>query len=84
MAKKRIDGIFECTVCGKGYYSAQHADACRDAHDLLYIPISRSDLNLLINAIYADNSKLIPEKVVNTLQRYAKKAALSGTSSQMP
>lgn len=84
MAKKLRDGTFACTVCKKVYSSSQHADACRDAHDLLYIPISKSDLNKLINAIYLNDMRMVPENVTVTLQRYAKKAALeNGTQSQM-
>ncbi len=77
MAKKLSNGRFACTVCGKSNFtSPQHADACRDSHNILYIPIEKSDLNLLINAIILENFNLVPQNVLNTFRRYAQKAAL--------
>jgi hypothetical protein len=83
MAKTLIDGGFACSICGARYASVQHADACRDTHDLLYIPISKAELNLLLNAIYTDNAKLVPMHLILTLQKYARQAVLNGPSGEV-
>ena len=77
MAKKLPNGRYACTICGKSdYISPQHADACRDSHNILYIPIEKSELNLLINAIILERFDLVPPNVLTTFRRYAQKAAL--------
>jgi hypothetical protein len=72
MAKKLVDGTFACTICGHRYPSPAHADGCRDSHQLLYIPMSKTELNRLINALILDKVEMVPEHLVETLQKYAR------------
>lgn len=76
MATQLRDGTFACSVCGTSYPSPAHADGCRDSHQLLYIPMSKSELNRLIHAIISDDMNLVPPHLLSTLQKYARKAAL--------
>ena len=77
MAKALKDGTFACSVCGKIYSSPAHADGCRDSHELLYVPITRTELNRLINAIYSGDSSIIPYSLIETLKKYARAASLN-------
>lgn len=77
MAKEKVNGKFACSVCEKEYASAIHADACRDAHDLLYIPMSKDQLNRLINAIYANNMEIVPPSLIRTLQKFARNVVIT-------
>lgn len=72
MAMKLHDGTYACSVCGSIYPSPARADGCRDSHQLLYIPMSKTELNRLINAIMLDDFSMIPEHLINTLRKYAK------------
>ncbi len=72
MAQKLSDGRFACSVCGGIYSSPAHADGCRDSHQLLYIPMSKTELNRLINAIMLDKVEMVPEHLIGTLRKYAR------------
>ena len=76
MAKTLRDGMFACSVCGEKYSSPQHADACRDAHNLLYIPMTKDELNLLLNSIYIGNFSILPVSLIETLKKYARQAVV--------
>lgn len=76
MALKLPDGQFACSVCGTKYSGAAKADGCRDSHQLLYVPMSKTELNRLINAIMLDDMSLVPGHLITTLQRYARYQAI--------
>ena len=79
MAKKLADGKFACTVCGTIHSAAAHADGCRDSHQLVYIPMSKTELNRLLNAIYSDDASIVPSHLITTLQKYARFAVTDGS-----
>lgn len=81
MAITLRDGTFACSVCGVSYPSSQHADACRDAHNLLYVPMSKEELNLLMNAIYGGDVRLIPVSLIETLRKFYKQAVIKTDGS---
>lgn len=83
MAKKLRNGKFACSVCGFEYSSAPHADGCRDSHQLLYIPVSKTELNRLLNAIVLGDLDLIPEHLILTLQKYARFQVTDGSQSKV-
>lgn len=83
MAQKLKDGTFACSVCGKIYSSPAHADSCRDSHEMLYIPISKTELNRLINAIYSGDSSIIPFPLLERLKKYARAATLDVIGKDM-
>ena len=68
---KQQDGTFKykCFYCNKLYIDPTKADQCRDEnHDLVYVPISRSDLELLINFIYTKDDSLLTESMIRSLK----------------
>ena len=69
MAIKQEDG-YACSVCGKLYPDPTKADSCRDSHEIVYIPLRRSDLNRLLNFIYLRDESLLTESLVETLRKY--------------
>lgn len=70
----KVDNGWKCSYCGKLYSDSIAADSCRESHEILYIQISKTDLNRLINFIFTRDEKLISENLVKTLQRYARNA----------
>lgn len=69
MAIKTYNG-YVCGFCGKEYSDATKADLCRDQHELIYIPLSITDLNRLILFISNKDDSLLTESLISTLQRY--------------
>ena len=59
MAIKTRDGKYKCLYCERTYTHPEMADACREEHDIKYLPISEEDLNKLANYIMHPNRKLI-------------------------
>jgi hypothetical protein len=70
MANKLSVGYYACSICGEKYGSMVNADRCRDSHDMLYIPISKSELNLLLHAIVLEDVSAIPNSLRLTLEKY--------------
>lgn len=75
MANKTKDGKYQCFYCLKIYSKPEEADKCREEHDLVYIPIARSDANKLLNYIFVPNNPAILEGVpfVKMLRRALRK-----------
>ncbi len=63
MANKTKDGKYQCFYCLKIYAKPEEADSCREEHDLVYIPVSRSDANKLLNYLFVPNNPQILEGV---------------------
>ena len=72
MAIKQVDGTYRCSYCNKIFDRSQEADACRDSHQLIYLPITKNDLNHLINFIYSKEEKLLTASLMNTLIKYSR------------
>jgi hypothetical protein len=61
---------FACGYCGKVFDQASKADVCRDGHDLIYIPLSSTDLNNLLHFIQTKDEQFLTPRLMDTLQRY--------------
>ncbi len=59
MAIKNKKGRYECFYCLKDYNRPEKADQCREEHDILYLPISRSDANRLLNYLFIGDPKIL-------------------------
>jgi hypothetical protein len=59
VANKTKDGKYQCFYCLKKYNKPEEADKCREGHDLVYIPISRSDANKLLNYLFIPDPKIL-------------------------
>ena len=59
MAIKLPDGKYKCSWCNKIYPDPSKADACRSNHDIVYVPMLRSDVNRLLMFIHTKDEKLI-------------------------
>lgn len=71
MAIKRRDGTFQCVYCERIYRTEAEADKCREDHDIIYIPLSRSDLNKLLNYMMIPDPKVLAgSNVSRILFRY--------------
>lgn len=71
MANKIKDG-YECGYCHKFYTSPVEADACKEAHKLIYVALSKEDLQRLLQFIYSKEDDVLGETIVDRLQSYLK------------
>ena len=69
MAVKVLDR-WACSYCGTEYNTSTKADSCRDRHELIYVPLSKGDLNRLINFIYIRDDKLLTPTLISSLTKY--------------
>lgn len=76
MAIRLHDGSFACSICGEKYSQSSRADGCRDSHDMIYIPMSKDELNKLIHAIVMDDTSILPTNLLQTLQKYARQQVI--------
>lgn len=69
MTDKNRRGKYECSYCGKEFVHPQDADQCRDAHNLIYIALSKEDLNRLLMFIQLKQEDLITETLYKSLTK---------------
>ena len=62
--------IYTCTYCSTEYDTQAKADSCKRKHELIYVPLSRGDLNRLINFIYIKDDSLLSKTMMDTLTSY--------------
>jgi len=72
MAIKIQDVGYMCSICNRIHPTPAKADACRDEHDMLFIPMSHTELNRLLNGILLGDLSIIPESLLMTLRKYQK------------
>lgn len=70
MDNKGFEGKFVCTICGLGWRNQLMADTCRSSHDVVYIPLLRSDLGRLLQFIITGEEELLTPSLVKTLRYY--------------
>jgi len=75
MAVKTKNG-WQCNYCGKEYPNVVKADQCRDDHDLIYVPFSRSDLTRLVQFILTKEERLLSSTLYLTLKQVANRERL--------
>lgn len=74
MATKHNDNDFSCPICHKHFNRLTLADSCEKAHNTIYVPLQRADINLLIQFLFTDDRSLLPllEGTVKTLMQYTR------------
>jgi hypothetical protein len=70
MAVKLQDGRYKCQWCNKIYDHPLDADSCRDSHDIVYVPMLRSDVGRLLQFIMTHDEELITETLYNSLTKF--------------
>ena len=70
MAIKLPDGRYKCMWCNKIYATPSEADNCRENHDIVYVPMLRSDINRLLQFMATKDEQLITETMYGSLQRF--------------
>jgi hypothetical protein len=64
--------LYKCGYCGIEYSDPARADSCNKKHELIYVPISKGDLNRLINFLFSKDEALISKTLIETLMKYLK------------
>lgn len=69
MAVKR-GGLWYCSHCGSTHPSEAKADACRDEHELIYVPFTKTQLNRLIQFLFTGEEALLTPDLMSVLTKY--------------
>lgn len=64
----KVGDKYKCFYCGKEFSHSEMADKCRESHDLVYIPIAKSDLNKLVMYIMSGNKEILLEPDGNLIR----------------
>lgn len=65
-----------CDVCGKEYTAKKEslameaAEKCEESHDIVYVPLLKSDVQRLLSFIVTRNDDFLTESLVETLHEY--------------
>lgn len=65
--------MVRCNICSKEYESIKERDECTASHEIIYVPLTREELNRLTNFIMIGERKLISESLVKKLFKFAHK-----------
>lgn len=77
MAIKTKDG-YKCFYCNEKFKHPEKADKHREGHEIVYVPISVSDINKLMHYIMMPDSEILENtNVVRMLQIALRKKTLS-------
>ncbi len=68
--KKKINIVWRCGYCRLPYETSEKAEKCKESHDIVYVGLSRSDLNRLVNFIYTGEEQLITDSLLDNLKKY--------------
>lgn len=67
---------YKCTICSKVFKhkdeptAVRLATECEQGHDVIYIPLLRSDLQRLLAFLVSKEDKLLTKSLVDTLRAY--------------
>lgn len=75
MAIKTTDG-YECGYCHRFYTNPIDADNCKNSHNLIYVAITREELNNLLSFIFLKEEALLSDRLVERLQGYLKNSLI--------
>lgn len=73
MSIKTKGGKYQCFYCLKEYNRPEKADSCREEHDIVYVPLARTDVSKLLNYLFIpDPEILVGTRIAEFLQRALK------------
>lgn len=70
MPRRTDEGDWVCNHCQQEYSREIYAVSCEQSHEIIYIPLSRSDLFRLLEFLYTGDRELLTESLVKTLMKY--------------
>ena len=70
MAVKLENKGYKCDWCNKVYPDPSKADSCRGKHDIVYVPMLKSDVNRLLQFMTTKDEELITETMYKSLIRF--------------
>lgn len=62
--------IYKCEVCNKPYDKPEKAAECESGHDIVMLPILRSDLRRLAAILVTYDPQYATNTLVSTIQKY--------------
>jgi hypothetical protein len=62
---------WKCKFCSMTYKLETMALACEQAHEVVFVPIYREDLQRLMQFILTKDERLITERLGQTLSKYS-------------
>lgn len=74
----KIEGLgYACSICNRIHPNLAQADACMKEHEVVYIAMTRTEFNRLVNAIFLQDFSIIPDTLLEKLQKDMRNLARS-------
>ena len=73
---REIKHTFKCDICGKEYTDTslerakEQAEKCEESHDIVYIPLYKSDVQALWRFLVSGNEDFLTKSLIETISRY--------------
>jgi len=68
--------FYQCLYCKKEFDKIERAQACVDSHELILVPIAKTDLDRLNKFLYLKDDKLLTQELVSIISRYRTRGSL--------
>lgn len=67
--EKKKSKVYRCAYCDKAFDNSAKADGCRVSHKLIFLGLSKPDLNNLLNYIYTGEEALLTESLIKAIRK---------------
>lgn len=68
---------YQCLYCRTEFDNLDKARAHVDSHEIILLPVAKSDLDRLNKFLYLKDEKLLTREFIDTLKRYVRRGALN-------
>lgn len=72
MAKKLGTAQYKCKYCDKIYHNELLATSCEQSHEIIFVPLTREDIQRLMQFMVTGEPGLLTKSLVNTLRKYSR------------
>ena len=62
--------VYVCEICETKYTDPEKARQCNFGHDIVYLPIERSDLKRLVQFIQTGEERLLTQSLIKLILKY--------------
>jgi hypothetical protein len=64
--------VYKCPICKKPFAKYQEAYSCFIEHDVIFVPLRRSDLMVLVQWVMNNATENIPDTLIDSLLLYSR------------
>lgn len=74
MAILKKNNMYACGFCGKEFKRATDADSCKQGHNIMYLALTPTEINRLLNFIYTKEDSFLDQSTIERIRMLARQA----------